>query len=322
MTRFDGTNRLESWRRSAPGINEALERSTDHPGEPVGASLKDLLEQTRARLKAVGIAEYQLEGELLLQHVLNIDSARMFAALNDMVDPELETQLSRLTVRRESREPLAYITGKRAFYGREFEVTPDVLIPRTETELLVELVLGWVTEHPKFPSGIRIADIGTGSGTLAVTLAAELCHASVDAVDLSSPALAVARANASRFGVVDRIEYFEGDLAAPLGGRNYQVVVANLPYVRSDTFESAQQEVLREPLLALLGGVDGLDVVRRLAPMMEPIMDASGSIVLFEIDPLTYVGTVEALSKALPSASVRVELDLAGLERCVVAELG
>ncbi|MCX8250438.1 MAG: peptide chain release factor N(5)-glutamine methyltransferase [Dehalococcoidia bacterium] len=299
-----------------------MERSADRTGEPGGASLKDLLERTRARLKAVGIEEYQLEGELLLQHVLNIDSARMFAALNDRVDPEAETQLHRLTVHRESREPLAYITGRRAFYGREFEVTPDVLIPRTETELLVELVLGWVTEYPEFRSGVRIADIGTGSGTLAVTLAAELRHASVDAVDLSPPALVVARANASRFGVVDRIEYFEGDLAAPLAGRNYQIVVANLPYVRSDTFESAQQEVRREPVLALLGGEGGLDVVRRLAPMLEPIMDASGSIVLFEIDPLTYVGAVEALSEALPSASIRVELDLAGLERCVVAELG
>jgi release factor glutamine methyltransferase len=291
-----------------------LERSGDRTGEPAGASLKDLLERTRARLKAVGIREYQLEGELLLQHVLNIDSARMFAALNDQVEPAVETQLYGLTVRRESREPLAYITGRRAFYGREFEVTPDVLIPRTETELLVELALGWVTEHPEFPSGVRIADIGTGSGTLAVTLAAELRHASVDAVDLSPTALVVARANASRFGVADRIEYFEGDLAAPLA--------ANLPYVRSDTLESAQEEVRREPVLALLGGEGGLDVVRRLAPMLEPIMDASGSIVLFEIDPLTYVGTVGALSEALPSASVRVELDLAGLERCVVAELG
>ncbi len=299
-----------------------MERSGDRTGEPAGASLKDLLERTRARLKAVGIREYQLEGELLLQHVLNIDSARMFAALNDQVEPAVETQLYGLTVRRESREPLAYITGRRAFYGREFEVTPDVLIPRTETELLVELALGWVTEHPEFPSGVRIADIGTGSGTLAVTLAAELRHASVDAVDLSPTALVVARANASRFGVADRIEYFEGDLAAPLAGRNYQLVVANLPYVRSDTLESAQEEVRREPVLALLGGEGGLDVVRRLAPMLEPIMDASGSIVLFEIDPLTYVGTVGALSEALPSASVRVELDLAGLERCVVAELG
>jgi len=299
-----------------------LEGSGDRTGEPARASLKDLLERTRARLKAVGIEEYQLEGELLLQHVLNIDSARMFAALNDQVEPAVETELYRLTVRRESREPLAYITGRRAFYGREFEVTPDVLIPRPETELLVELALGWVTEHPEFRPGVRIADIGTGSGTLAVTLAAELCHASVDAVDLSPAVLVVARANASRFGVADRIEYFEGDLAAPLADRNYQLIVANLPYVRFDTLESAQQEVRREPVLALLAGEGGLDVVRRLAPMLEPIMDASGSIVLFEIDPLTYAGTVEALSEALPSASVRVELDLAGLERCVVAELG
>ena len=296
--------------------------SGDRTADPTGASLKELLERTRARLKAVGIEEYQLEGELLLQHVLKIDSARMFAGLNDQVGSTDEAELHRLTARRETREPLAYITGLRAFYGRELEVTPDVLIPRPETELLVELALGWVAENPGLGAGVQVADIGTGSGTLAVTIAAELPGAHVDAVDVSAEALEVARSNANRLSVADRIEFFEGDLAGPLSGRTYRVIFANLPYVSSDTLESASPEILREPVLALHGGEHGLDVVRRLAPMLEPIMNASGSIALFEIDPLTYAGTVEALSEALPSASVRVELDLAGLERCVVAELG
>jgi release factor glutamine methyltransferase len=299
-----------------------LEGSGDRTGEPTGTSLKEILERTRARLKAVGIEEYQLEGELLLQHVLKIDSARMFAGLNDEVEPAAEAKLHRLTERRESREPLAYITGRRFFYGREIEVTPDVLIPRPETELLVELALGWVAERSDLASGLRAADIGTGSGILAVTIAAELPGAHVDAVDVSPEALEVARSNAKRLSVADRIEFFEGDLAGPLSGRTYRVIFANLPYVRSDTLESASPEILGEPVLALHGGEHGLDVVRRLAPMLELIMAPSGSIALFEIDPLTYAGTMEALSEALPSASVRVELDLAGLERCVVAELG
>jgi release factor glutamine methyltransferase len=284
--------------------------------------LKELLERTRARLKAASIVEYQFEGELLIQHVLKIDSARMFAGLNDLIEPATEAELHRLTERRATREPLAYVTGRRAFYSREFMVTPDVLIPRPETELLVELALGWIVEHSELASGLRAADIGTGSGTLAVTLSAELPGARVDAVDLSPAALEVARSNAQRHFVADRIEFFEGDLAGPLSGRIYRVIFANLPYVRSDALESASPEVLKEPVLALHGGEHGLDVVRRLAPMLEPIMDVSGSIALFEIDPLTYAGTVEALSEALPSAGVRVELDLAGLERCVVAELG
>ncbi len=246
----------------------------------------------------------------------------MFAGLNDLIEPATEAELHRLTERRATREPLAYVTGRRAFYSREFMVTPDVLIPRPETELLVELALGWIVEHSELASGLRAADIGTGSGTLAVTLSAELPGARVDAVDLSPAALEVARSNAQRHFVADRIEFFEGDLAGPLSGRIYQVIFANLPYVRSDALESASPEVLKEPVLALHGGEHGLDVVRRLAPMLEPIMDVSGSIALFEIDPLTYAGTVEALSEALPSAGVRVELDLAGLERCVVAELG
>ena len=299
-----------------------MESPGGHAGDPAGASLKDLLERTRARLKAVGIEEYQLEGELLLQHVLKIDSARMFAGLNDRVEPAAETELHRLTGRRETREPLAYITGRRAFYGREIMVTPEVLIPRPETELLVDLALGWGAENPELMSGLQVADIGTGSGTLAVTIAAELPGAHVDAVDVSPEALEVAQSNAERLSVADRIEFFEGDLAGPLLGRTYRVIFANLPYVRTDTLESATPEILREPVLALHGGDHGLDVVRRLAPMLDAIMDASGSIALFEIDPLTCAGTIETLSQALPSASVRVELDLAGLERCVVAELG
>ncbi len=314
----------------APGINGPPDLSPDSFGhgseERAGgythASIGELLRWTRSRLDAAGIAEHLLEGELLLQHALKIDAARMFAGLNDPVNPEDEAQIRRLTARRESREPLAYITGFRAFYGRELEVNQDVLIPRQETELLVDLALGWIEGHTEFRSGVRIADIGTGSGTLAVTIAAELDEAIVDAVDLSPAALDVARANSTRHAVADRIEFFEGDLVGPLHGRTYRVIFANLPYVRSDTLEVAQPEIHREPLLALHGGVSGLDVVRCLAPLLEAVMDPSGSMALFEIDPLTYAGTVEALSEALPGASVRVEMDLAGLERCVVAELG
>jgi release factor glutamine methyltransferase len=296
----------------------------ERAGDYIHASIGELLRWTRIRLEASGIAEHQLEGELLLQHALKIDAARMFAGLNDPVNPEDEAELRRLTARRESREPLAYITGFRAFYGRELEVTPDVLIPRQETELLIDLALGWIEGHPDFRSGIRIADIGTGSGTLAVTMAAELDDAVVDAVDLSPTTLDVARANATRHAVADRMEFFEGDLVRPLHGRTYRVIFANLPYVRSDFLDgdSAQPEIHREPLLALDGGEAGLDVVRRLVPLLKAVMDPSGSIALFEIDPLTYAGTVEALSEALPGASVRVEKDLAGLERCVIAELG
>jgi release factor glutamine methyltransferase len=293
----------------------------EREGERGDASIRELLVWCRARLKYAGIEEYQLEGELLLQHVLEIDPARMFAGINDPVEPKAAAELRRSTDRRAGREPLAYITGRKAFYGRELEVTPDVLIPRPETELLVELALCWVSKHPEVPPPIRIADIGTGSGTLAVTLAAELGAASVDAVDLSPAALVVARGNAMRIGVEDRIEFYEGDLAAPLERQRYQMVFANLPYVRSDTLEAAQPEVRREPVMALLGGEDGLDVVRRLAPMLEAVVDPSGCIALFEIDPLTFAGTADLLSEALPTASVRVEKDLAGLERCVVAEI-
>lgn len=282
-----------------------------------GVSVRQLLERTRARLAAAGIQEYRLEAELLLQHVLEIDAARMFAGLSDSVPSKAETTLRRAVDRRADREPLAYITGRRTFYGREFGVTPDVLIPRPETELLIDLALRWAAGR----SGLQIADIGTGSGALAVTLASEMRDAAIDAVDLSPRALDVARSNARQFGVADRIEFLEGDLAAPLEGHRYQLVIANLPYVRSDTLTRAEAEVRREPVLALLGGHDGLDVIRRFAPMLPDIMDPAGSLALFEVDPLTARGAAETIAAALPVARVRVELDLARLERCVAAEL-
>lgn len=282
-----------------------------------GFSVRQLLERTRARLAAAGIQEYRLEAELLLQHVLDIDAARMFAGLSDSVPSKAEATLRRAADRRADREPLAYITGRRTFYGREFGVTPDVLIPRPETELLVDLALRWAAGR----SDLQIADIGTGSGVLAVTLASEMRDAAIDAVDLSPRALDVARSNARQFGVADRIEFLEGDLAGPLEGRRYQLVIANLPYVRSDTLTRAEAEVRREPVLALLGGQDGLDVIRRFAPMLSDIMDPAGSLALFEVDPLTAGGAAETIAAALPGARVRVELDLARLERCVAAEL-
>lgn len=282
-----------------------------------GFSVRQLLERTRARLAAAGIQEYRLEAELLLQHVLDIDAARMFAGLSDSVPSKAEATLRRAADRRADREPLAYITGRRTFYGREFGVTPDVLIPRPETELLVDLALRWAAGR----SDLQIADIGTGSGALAVTLASEMRDAAIDAVDLSPRALDVARSNARQFGAADRIEFLEGDLAGPLEGRRYQLVIANLPYVRSDTLTRAEDEVRREPVLALLGGQDGLDVIRRFAPMLSDIMDPAGSLALFEVDPLTAGGAAETIAAALPGARVRVELDLARLERCVAAEL-
>lgn len=282
-----------------------------------GFSVRQLLERTRARLAAAGIQEYRLEAELLLQHVLDIDAARMFAGLSDSVPSKAEATLRRAADRRADREPLAYITGRRTFYGREFGVTPDVLIPRPETELLVDLALRWAAGR----SGLQIVDIGTGSGALAVTLASEMRDAAIDAVDLSPRALDVARSNARQFDVADRIEFLEGDLAGPLEGRRYQLVIANLPYVRSDTLTRAEDEVRREPVLALLGGQDGLDVIRRFAPMLSDIMDPAGSLALFEVDPLTAGGAAETIAAALPGARVWVELDLARLERCVAAEL-
>jgi release factor glutamine methyltransferase len=216
--------------------------------------------------------------------------------------------------RRVAREPLAHITGTRSFYGREFGVGPDVLIPRPETELLVELSLAAVRRTGA--GRPRVADVGTGSGTLAITLALELPMAEVEAVDLSEAALRVARRNAARHGAEVRVRFSRGDLGGPLTGR-FDIVVANLPYVRPETLANAAPELRREPQLALLGGSDGLAVIRRLIGQLPGLLSRRGATTLLEVDPLTATATSALAAEAVPGARVSIHSDLAGLERCV-----
>jgi release factor glutamine methyltransferase len=196
-----------------------------------------------------------------------------------LANPELEADTDDAAVvanwvaRRAAGEPAHYIVGTCEFFGREFVVTPAVLIPRPETELIVARALS-----PRFPADLRALDIATGSGCLATTLALELPHASVAAVDLSLTALAVARHNAARLGA--RVAFAAGDLATHVDER-FDLVVANLPYVPSAELERACPEVRdHEPRLALDGGADGLDVVRRLLPDLAHLLAPEGVALL------------------------------------------
>ena len=229
-------------------------------------TLGEALADARTRLRAAGVDEAPLEAEVLVMAAAGISRAALYASLQDAPPLGFQGRLDSMLARRGDREPLAYILGRREFYGLDFEVSPAVLIPRQETEALVDLVVGLAKEH--FDGEAVVVDVGTGSGTIVVSVALALPKSRVVATDISRGALAVAASNAARMGAGERIEFRCGDLldAAPLTPEEARktIVAANLPYVTDVEMEGLAPEVRREPKLALSGGADGLDLARRL----------------------------------------------------------
>jgi release factor glutamine methyltransferase len=200
---------------------------------------------------------------MLLLHVLGKDKAWLMAHWEEELSGEQATHYMELLERRYQGAPIQYITGETEFYGLAFRVTPDVLIPRPETEHLVERVLGLAAGF----QAPRIVDVGTGSGAIAIALAHHLPNAAITAIDLSAAALTMARQNAQRNQVSHRIRFLEGDLLGPVAGEQFDIVVSNPPYVLLADYASLAVEVREhEPVLALFAGGDGLDIYRRLIP--------------------------------------------------------
>jgi release factor glutamine methyltransferase len=220
-----------------------------------------VLEWTTSRFQRAGIEPARLEAQVLLAHTLHCDRVRLYMNFDRPLHPDELTAYRQLIQRRLAGEPLAYLVGEQEFWSLGFRVTPDVLIPRRDTETVIEVVLDAV---PDRAATLRIADVATGSGVLAVTLARELEQARVVATDLSEAAAAVARDNAARLGVADRVEVRVGDLLAPLAGEVFDILVSNPPYVRAAEIAGLAREVRREPHLALDGGPDGLACLRRI----------------------------------------------------------
>lgn len=285
---------------------------------PATVTVGECLRTVRERLSAAAVPDPGLEAELLVRHALGIDATSLYTGLLEPFPTEALARLDGVTERRSAREPLAYIFGEREFYRRSFAIDRRVLIPRPETELLVDRALGlvawWRLERP------RIADVGTGSGILAVTLALELPEAELVATDLSPGALEVAAANAARFGVGERIALRRGSLAGPLSGR-FQIVVANLPYVQTSVYESAPPELGFEPATALDGGSDGMRYVGPFIDSLPEVLTAPPSAALLEIDPPLVAAVSERVGRVLPGAVLEIVDDLAGLARCAEVRL-
>lgn len=274
--------------------------------------------RTRNALAHAGVAEAPLEAELLLADTLETDRTGLLAGLSDLLSEERQRHLDSLLSRRMQREPLAYLRGKREFYGLDFHVGPGVLIPRPETETLVEeaLALAALRESKQ---GLIIADVGTGSGIIAVSLAVHLPRSKLYATDISNTALSTAQGNARRHGVDARIAFLGGDLMEPLPER-VDIVAANLPYLSTGAIQDLEPEIaLYEPREALDGGPGGLDLVRRLLAQAPGHLRTGGALLL-ELDPWQMDAASRAALQAMPGAAVRCVRDLAGDERVLVVE--
>jgi release factor glutamine methyltransferase len=276
------------------------------------------LRYATAMCERAGSETPRLDGEVLLRHVLGIDRAALFARLNDPVPPDAAAAFLTLLGRRVAGEPVAYLTGFKEFMGLGFAVGPGVLIPRPETELLVEWALGWLERE----SGDgAVLDIGTGSGAIALSLAAALpagTYGTIVAADASPAALRFARRNRAALALDRRVALVRGDLATWCAAGAAGLVLANLPYLTPEQL-AGNPWLAAEPAEALVSGADGLDLVRRLVADL-PRLLTPGAAAGLEIDPAQAASVVALLSQALPAARVRVINDLAGLARHVVAE--
>jgi release factor glutamine methyltransferase len=264
---------------------------------------------------ALGVGSPRLDAELLLSHALGCDRVRLYMDMQRPLSADELTAVRALVVRRRKREPVAYILGRREFYRRSFELTKDVLVPRPETEVLVDRAL------EALPAGAGPAlDLCTGSGVIAISLALERAELQVDATDLSPAALAVARKNAEQLGAGERVRFYEGDLfSAVPAGQRYALIAANPPYVADGDWSSLAPEITgHEPRMALTAGGDGLDVLRRLCAQVADFLQPGG-VALFELGMGQASAVRELLAQDARLGEIQAHKDLAGIERIVQA---
>jgi release factor glutamine methyltransferase len=275
-----------------------------------------LLERGASELKSAGVAEARFDAELLLRHALGCSRESLFARLEEPVSAEATGHFFQLIERRRGRVPIQHILGTQEFYGLTFRVTPAVLIPRPETEGIVEEVLKELGTRGR----PRIADVGCGSGCIGIAIAREIPSAEIAAIDRSPAALAVARENARSHEVEDRMEFILGDLLEPLLQKKEPVdaVVSNPPYVADDDLSRLEPEVSEhEPRIALAGGVSGVDVIGRLLTQTGDAL-AAGGLLFMEIGR-GQDARVEELVEDAGLELVRFAPDLAGIPRVAVA---
>ena len=282
-------------------------------------TLVERVSEAARRLVAAGIdaRDAAFDAEVLARHALGWDRARYLARRREAAPTGFEDRFEPLVARRGRREPVARIVGRREFWGLDLEVTPAVLVPRPESELLVETALARLADRN---APWAVADVGTGSGCLAIALARELPHARVTATDVSPDALAVARRNAARHGVADRIAFRHADLLDGLPDP-CDLIVSNPPYVPDAVVDTLAPEVrCHEPATALRGGPDGLDTARRLAAAAADRLRPGGWLIMEVGDGQS--GDAVPIAARTGLRLVDVRPDLQGIPRAVVMQAG
>ena len=272
-----------------------------------------LLGWTQGWFAQKGIDSPRLTAELLLAHALGCDRVRLYLDFDKPLgDPELAA-FRELVRRRAEREPTAYLVGRKEFYGRSFQVDARALVPRPETELVLEAALA------ALPAGGAALDLCTGSGVLGLSLALERPGVRVTATDLSAGALALARENGARLGAAG-VDFLEGDLYGPVApGERFHVIVSNPPYVPRGELDTLPPEVRREPRLALDGGPDGLELSRRIAAGAPARLRPGGALVLEMHE--SHLDALPKLCLECGFARAEARRDLAGLPRFTVAHV-
>ncbi|MBN1662645.1 MAG: peptide chain release factor N(5)-glutamine methyltransferase [Deltaproteobacteria bacterium] len=275
-----------------------------------------ILNQTTKDFENNGLASPRLDAEVLLARLLKVDRLDLFKyPERELTDKEL-ADFHPWVYRRRMGEPVAYITGRKEFWSLELIVNPDVLIPRPDTEILVEEVLKYYKDSDK--TDARILDVGTGSGAIIIALAAELKNASLSACDISSKAIQVALRNAEAHSLAHRIAFFAGDMFAPVSGL-FDGIVSNPPYIEDDTFYALSREVRNfEPASALMGGPDGMNFHRRLIRKGKHYLKKGGRLFL-EIGAGQKETVVGLFRNEGDYEDVACRKDYGGIERCITA---
>ena len=255
----------------------------------------------------------RLEAELLLAHMLKVERSWLYAHGEELLAEDQCSTFESLVARRMAGEPIAYLTGSREFYGRDFIVSPAVLIPRPETELLVELALERLS-----PNAADILDVGTGSGCIALTLAAERPGWQVTATDISQAALEVCRINAERLSL-PKVRLLAGDLLSPVAGQRFAAILSNPPYVAAGDPHLSRGDLRFEPDSALSAGADGLGLIRRLVEQAPDHLQAGGW--LFIEHGYDQGATTRQLLRAAGFMAVSTQPDLAGIDRVTLGRL-
>ena len=279
-------------------------------------NIAEIVADSGEKLRSFGICDAGLEAQVLVRMVMGLDKADFIRDLREDVSLAQQQKICRFIERRQQKEPLAYITGRKEFFGLDFVVNQHVLVPRTETELIVEKVINYFNECQS--STLKIVDIGTVSGVIGVSLSHNLSFCDVLCTDISPEALLVAQKNAEIHNV-NKVTFLEGDLLSPVHEKQ-DVILSNPPYIPSDRISHLQEEVQREPIIALDGGDDGFKIIERLLLQSSKKLNNPG-LILIEIDITQVRRSVLEASKYFPDNSISILKDCFDNDRFLKIEL-